>query len=81
MKLFSANIVTVMIKSVPVGAAFAAILALSANRAFSYNNIVFNQVFVGRVDMPEVIVCGVLCLLGIIAAAVVTSREKRVDVM
>jgi len=77
---FSANIVTVMIKSVPVAAALATVLVLSTYRAFSNNNIVFNQVFAGESDMPEVIVCGLLCLSGLFAAAVVMQREKRVDV-
>jgi len=78
---FSANIVTVMIKSVPVGAALAAILALSANRAFSHYNIVFNQVFVGRFDMPEVVMCGAIGALGVLAATLVVKREKRIDVL
>jgi len=78
---FSANIVTVMIKSIPVGAALAAILVLSADRAFSCNNIVFNRVFVGRFDMPEVVMCGAIGTLGVLAAALVVRREKRIDVL
>ncbi|MCL2109087.1 MAG: hypothetical protein FWH20_07060 [Oscillospiraceae bacterium] len=76
---FSANIVTVMIKSVPVGAALAAILALSVNMAFSYNNIVFNQVFVGRVDMSEVVICGAMGVIGVIAGGLVVRWERWVD--
>ena len=77
---FSANIVTLLIKAVLVGVAAAGISALSVNMALSFNNIVFNTVFRGRLDAPEVAVCGVVAVVGMIAAVVVTIREKRVDV-
>lgn len=77
---FSANIVTMLIKAVPVGVAVAGISALSVNMALSYDNIVFNTIFRGRFDAPEVIVCGFVAVVGMITAVVVTIREKRVDV-
>lgn len=77
---FSANIVTLLIKAVPVGVAVAGISVLSVNMALSYNNIVFSTIFHGRFDAPEVIVCGFVAVVGMIAAVVVTIREKRVDV-
>lgn len=77
---FSANIVTLLIKAVPVGVAAAGISALSVNMALSYNNIVFNTIFRGRFHMPEVIACSLVAVAGMISAVVITLREKRVDV-
>lgn len=77
---FSANIVTLLIKAVPVGVALAGISVLSVNMALSYDNIVFTTIFRGRFDAPEVIVCGFVAVVGMIAAVVVTVREKRVDI-
>jgi hypothetical protein len=76
---FSGNIVTLMIKAVPVGAAVAAICAIAVYNALSYENIIFN-LFLGRVDAPEIIVCGVVMITGIITAVVVMVRERRIDV-
>lgn len=77
---FSANIVTLMIKAVPVGVAIAGISVLSVNMALSYNNIVFTTFFHGIFDAPEVIVCGFVAIIGMIAAVLVAVREKRADV-
>ncbi|MGE7828868.1 hypothetical protein [Paenibacillus sp. NPDC093718] len=77
---FSANVVMMMIKAVPVGVALAGITVLSVNMALSYNNIVFSKLFLGRFDMPEVIVCGFVAIIGMITAIVVTIRERYVDV-
>ncbi|MFC4305302.1 hypothetical protein [Cohnella boryungensis] len=76
---FSANIVMMMIKAVPVGVAVAGIAVLSVNMALSYNNIVFSNIYRGRFDVPEVIVCGFVAVVGMIAAVVVTIRERYVD--
>jgi hypothetical protein len=72
--------VTLLIKAVPVGVALAGISVLSVNMALSYDNIVFTTIFRGRFDAPEVIVCGFVAVIGMIAAVVVTVREKRVDI-
>jgi hypothetical protein len=48
---FSTNIVNVMIKAVPVGAALSAVCAFALYYSLSYNNMIFNQVFRGRFDM------------------------------
>ncbi|MFX3635572.1 MAG: hypothetical protein ACE3L7_00655 [Candidatus Pristimantibacillus sp.] len=77
---FSANIVIMMIKAVPVGVAIAGIAVLSVNMALSYNNIVFSTIFRGRFDAPEVILCGFIAIVGMIAAVVVSIRENYVDV-
>ncbi|GHU87418.1 hypothetical protein FACS1894202_01660 [Clostridia bacterium] len=77
---FSSNVVTLMIKAVPGGAAVAAIAALSLGRAFTPDNIIFTQVFRGRFDMPEVWTCAALAVIGVVGAAVVVRRERRVDV-
>ncbi|MVO99210.1 hypothetical protein [Paenibacillus lutrae] len=75
---FSTNIVMMLIKTVPVVVAVAGIAVLSINMALSYNNIVFNTIY-GRFDAPEVIVCGFVAVIGIIATVVVIIREKYVD--
>lgn len=77
---FSTNIVMMLIKAVPVGVAVVGIGALSVNMALSYNNIIFNTIFPGRFDAPEVIVCGLVAVVGMVAAVVISIREMRVDV-
>ncbi len=77
---FSANIVTLMIKAVPVGVAIAAITALAVNMALSYNNIIFTQVFHGRFDVPEMAVSAVLAIIAFVIVAIVLHRERKVDV-
>ena len=76
---FSTNIVNAMIKAVPAVAALAALLGISVFMALSNNNIVFNQVLGGRVDIPEVILCVVIGFAGAVAAALVVRRERRRD--
>lgn len=77
---FSTNIVTMMIKAVPVGAAVAAIAALAVNMALSYNNIIFTQVFRGRFNAPETVMSAVLAIIAFVIVMVVLRRERRVDV-
>lgn len=77
---FSTNMMTMLIKTVPVGVAVSGIAVLSINMALSYNNIVFSAIFRGRWDAPETIVCACVGVAGMLAAAVVARREKRVDV-
>jgi hypothetical protein len=76
---FSSNIVTLMIKAVPVCAACAAVCGIAIYYALSFNNVIFNYGFRGRVDAPEAIVCGAVLIIGVIAAVIVMVREKRVD--
>jgi hypothetical protein len=78
---FSMNMVNVAIKTIPVGIALSAVCFLSVNKALSEYNIVFRQIFFGKFDVPEVIICFVIGVFGVIAAVVITAREKRVDVM
>jgi hypothetical protein len=77
---FSANNVTLMIKAVPVAAAAAAICAVAVYNALSYDNIIFNQVFLGQTNAPETILCIAVMITGLITAVVVMAREKRADV-
>ncbi|CAI6083847.1 hypothetical protein PAECIP112173_04092 [Paenibacillus sp. JJ-100] len=77
---FSANIVMMLIKAVPVGVAVAGIAVLSVNKALSDNNIVFNTIFHGRFNVPEVILCGFVAVVGLIVAVIISIREKRIDV-
>jgi hypothetical protein len=76
---FSSNAVTLMVKAVPVGAAVAAIAALSLLMALTPSNIIFTQVFRGRFDMPEVWTCAALAAIGIAFAMIVARRERRTD--
>lgn len=78
---FSGNIVTMMIKVVPVGIAIAGLAVLSINMALSNNNIVFTTIFQGRFHAPEVIVCGFLAVVGMVAAVIIIAREKYADVV
>lgn len=68
-----------MLKTVPTGAALILIAYLSINALFNAENFVFTRIFKGRVVAPEVIVCGVVLALGVIAAAVIAKRERRVS--
>jgi hypothetical protein len=77
---FSSNIVTVVIKAVPAGIALAMLSAFATNAALSDTNIVFDKVFRGQFDVPEVIVCGMVALVALIATVIVVTREARVDV-
>ncbi|MBD2864316.1 hypothetical protein IDH45_20230 [Paenibacillus sp. IB182363] len=77
---FSTNMVTMLIKTVPVGIAVAGIAGLSVNMALSYNNVVFSAIFRGRWDAPEILACAFVAVVGMCAAAVVAMREKRVEV-
>jgi hypothetical protein len=62
-------------------AAFSAIAVICINMMFSASNIIFTQVFRGRVVAPEIIVCAALGLLAVLAAAVVAQREKGVELL
>jgi hypothetical protein len=77
---FSSNVVILMFKAIPVGAAVAAVCALSLTMCFAFGNIIFNEVFNGRYAMTEVWVSVILIIIGLAASAIVVFREKRVDV-
>jgi hypothetical protein len=76
---FSANTVTMPIKSVAAAAALAATVAISVNGAFSYYNPIFNNVFKGRLTAPESGVCLCVMLMGIAAMLFTTARERKLD--
>jgi hypothetical protein len=78
---FSVNLTAVMVKAIPAGVAFAAAAATAVSMALSANNIVFTQVFQGRINAPEVIVCGVIGVVGVMAATVVAVREKERELL
>ncbi|WP_202081739.1 hypothetical protein [Caldalkalibacillus salinus] len=77
---FSANIVMMLIMAVPVGIAVAGIAVISVTMALRDQNIVFNTIFQGRFDAPEVVLCGFVAVVGMIVSIVILTREKRVDV-
>ncbi|QIB68556.1 hypothetical protein Ami103574_04120 [Aminipila butyrica] len=77
---FSANLVNLMIKAVPVGTGVAAIVALTVNMALSDKNILFRQVFHGSIDGPEIITAVALAVTALAAAGAVLYREKKIDV-
>jgi hypothetical protein len=77
---FSDSIIALMIKAVPAAAALGAIAFLTSNTAFSNYNRVFRDVFAQRLNAPEVWVCGVMAIAGIVAALLVLAREKKTDV-
>lgn len=76
----SANMVSLLIKMVPVCALFALILFYSLNRALSYSWIGPNF-FRGKFDLPEIWILLFLSLLGIAAALMLIRRERRAEVL
>ena len=78
---FSSNIVGVMIKAVPAGATLCVLTAYAVNLALADMNFFFNAIFGGRFDMPEIIVCGAIGLVGVTVSALVVRRERRVDLL
>lgn len=77
---FSTNMVTMLVKTVPATLSIAIITFLSINMAFSESNVVFNTIFLGSVAASEFLVCATVVIVGVFAAAVITMREKRVDI-
>lgn len=77
---FSANIMMMLIKAVPVGVAVAGISVISINMALADNNIIFGTIFHGRFDAPEVILCGFVAVVGLVVGIIISIREKHVDV-
>jgi hypothetical protein len=78
---FSTDIINVVMKTIPVVIALSAVCYVSVNKALSEYNFVFRQIFNSNFDVPEVIICFVIGVLGVIAAAALATREKRVDMM
>ena len=76
----SANLITMLIKLVPTGIALSGLAALAISRAFSFDNPLFSDVLLGRVAMPEPILCAVLAGIGLAGALWVARREKKADV-
>jgi hypothetical protein len=68
-----------MLKAAPVCVALGAAAALALNMALSNDNWIF-KAFGSKFHAPEVIVCGVVAIGGIVASVVVARREKRMDV-
>ncbi|MDR1953783.1 MAG: hypothetical protein LBQ21_04825 [Clostridiales Family XIII bacterium] len=77
---FSANIVTMLIKSVPAALALVLLAIFAINYSFSDQNSIFIRVFRREAELPEVVVCAALALIAVLIAVVVVRREKRVDV-
>ena len=77
---FSENYAKLVIKAVPLGLIAIVIGYASVNVALSNQNTIF-MLFGRCLPAPEVIVCGLLLIIGAIIAVVVTVKEKRIDVV
>jgi len=76
---FSRNMITLIMKLIPLFAATAYLCMAVFNYSFSMlYNALYNLV---RVFGTEAIVCGVVMLIGFTTATFVVRREKRVDVI
>jgi hypothetical protein len=76
---FSTNVMTLLVKTVPAGVGITAIAMLSIHMSFSNNNYMFNSVFKGNVTAPEMIVCSIAAVTGMIISTLVAMREKRTE--
>ena len=77
---FSENIMMMLIKAVPVGVAVAGISIILISMTLTDNNLIFNAIFRGRIDAPEVILCGFVAVIGLVVGIIISIREKHVDV-
>jgi hypothetical protein len=80
---YSSNIVGMMLKAVPIGAAVSVIAVLALFYSLNTSNFLTSgriAKLTGGVPYAEVVICGAVALAGIIAAAVVVMQERRVDV-
>jgi len=76
---FSRNMITLIMKLIPLFAAVAYLCTAVFNYSFSMlYNALYNLV---RIFGTEAIVCGVVMLIGFTTATFVVRREKRVDVI
>ena len=81
MARYSANIVTLMIKAVPIAAAISGAAFISMYGLLSSDNILFHDIFRGNIEFTEFILCGFIWFFGIIAAGLIVRHERRVDVV
>ncbi|MDR3277289.1 MAG: hypothetical protein LBT12_00825 [Oscillospiraceae bacterium] len=79
---YSSNIVGMMLKAVPVGAAASVLAALALLYSFNSNNFLTSgriARITGGVPYAEAVICAGALLIGLAAAAVVVIREQRAD--
>ncbi len=76
---FSSNLMTMLIKLVPVGIALSGLAVLVLYMTFSYHNLLFSAVLRGRIPMPEPMLCAIVAAAGVLAAVIVLIREKKTD--
>ncbi|GBF75673.1 hypothetical protein PA598K_04094 [Paenibacillus sp. 598K] len=77
---YSFNIVTLMLKLIPVGLVIVWIASRSIPSALVTTNNIFNEWFQAKYHVPEVIMCCAVMLLGMAAAVMVATRERRAEV-
>lgn len=77
---YSSNIVTLMLKLIPMGLIIALIASQSIHFALVSINNIFNELFHAKYDVPEVILCCAVMLIGITMTFIVATRERHVDV-
>ncbi|MDR3310877.1 MAG: hypothetical protein LBS90_05975 [Oscillospiraceae bacterium] len=76
---FSSDIVSLLLKAVPVGAAAGFIAMYAVMHALSERNWIFSYPFNGRIDAAEVLTAAAFMLLGLAAAGLVIRREQRAE--
>ena len=74
---FSRNLITMMMKLIPVFAATAFLCIFAFNGLFQFYNALYKSL---RIFGTEAYVCGAVVIIGFTATLIVMQREKRVDV-
>ena len=47
----------------------------------SKDNVIFDVLFRGKIDGPEIVLCAVMALIGFIMAIILIRRERKVDML
>ncbi|MCU6712578.1 hypothetical protein M6D81_28155 [Paenibacillus sp. J5C_2022] len=77
---YSSNLITLMLKLVPLGIAITWIAESSIHLALVSINTVFSVWFPANYEAPEIILCSAVMIIGMVLAFIVAARERRVDV-
>ncbi len=75
----SASMVTMFTKVAPVAVGLSVLGAASLFMASTSDNIVFSRVFRGQLPLPEILVCALVAVVGILLGWVLARRELRRD--
>ncbi|OWA35370.1 hypothetical protein B9G55_12040 [Saccharibacillus sp. O16] len=77
---FSTNIMNTILKIVPLGLAFWILYLGAISDTFTPFNMLFSSVLHGRMVMPELILCVVLAVVGVLTVVSILVRERKTDV-